>query len=181
MIGNILLVLGMSILMGGLKYKEQRFSKQAAHSEATMAIVAAVAFLVPAIFHSIVTSASTANSALSSTTDEHPLSLGIAVLLIVTYALMLFFQLRTHAAWFNEKGRRRGPGRERGGRRGASSSSRWCPRLRTWSGATSGRSGEAGEGAESAMEEPLQTTPVPIKRHRTLHSMIALDPDPSVR
>ena len=169
MIGNILLVLGMSILMGGLRYKEQRFSKQAAHSEATMAIVAAVAFLVPAIFHSIVTG--TGEGGISAT-DEHPLSLGIAVLLIVTYALMLFFQLRTHAAWFNEKGE--------------TSEEATQPLVppaaeeqRTARGEAGSEGGAALPAADVSEEAAPQTTPVgPFKRgHRTLHSMIAMDPD----
>ena len=49
-IGNILLVLGLSILLGGVKYKIQKFNVDVAQAHATMLALAAVALLVPALF-----------------------------------------------------------------------------------------------------------------------------------
>lgn len=107
-IGNILLVLGASIFAGGLKYKKQHFSVDIANSESTMGVAAAVAFLIPTIYHSVTApSGSTEDiDTLPSTSSEKGLSLGICALLIFTYFMMLYFQLRTHAEIFNEQGDR---------------------------------------------------------------------------
>ena len=53
-IGNLLLVLGASLLAGGLKFSTQRFNKTAAGVGGTMMALAAIGMLVPAIFHGLV-------------------------------------------------------------------------------------------------------------------------------
>ena len=92
-IGNILLVLGLSFVMGGTKYREQRFNKTAARSAATTLILAAIALLLPTLFH---------RTAGESWTPEleNRLSLAIAVVLILTYAATLLFSLVTHKSLF---------------------------------------------------------------------------------
>src|SRR5262245_7639122 len=50
-IGNILLVLGLAILAGGLKRERQTFDRAAASVGATMLVLAAIGFVVPAMFH----------------------------------------------------------------------------------------------------------------------------------
>jgi len=50
-IGNILLVLGLSVLAGGMKYSEQRFNRTAAGLSSTLMALSVVAMLVPALFH----------------------------------------------------------------------------------------------------------------------------------
>ncbi|MFN7944870.1 MAG: calcium/proton exchanger [Blastocatellia bacterium] len=91
-IGNILLVLGLSVMAGGLKFPQQRFNTQAAMLGSTMLALSAIALIVPAIFHWIVTSSGRAGQA-----HEQDLSLEIAVVLIITYVLSLIFTLKTHA------------------------------------------------------------------------------------
>jgi Ca2+/H+ antiporter len=49
-IGNLLFVLGTSILVGGIRYEKQVFNKAAAHSSATMAVVCSMALLIPYAF-----------------------------------------------------------------------------------------------------------------------------------
>jgi Ca2+:H+ antiporter len=88
-IGNILLVFGLSALLGGIRYQTPRFNRTAASLGATMLLLAAIALVVPAIFHMIV-----GRGAILS---EHRLSLLISVILIVTYLLSLLFSLRTHS------------------------------------------------------------------------------------
>lgn len=87
-IGNILLVLGLSILVGGVKYPRQLFNKTAATLGSTMLALSAVGLLMPAVFHLLVK---------NNPTAEHDLSLEIAVVLIITYALSLVFTLKTHS------------------------------------------------------------------------------------
>src|ERR687891_1798243 len=49
-IGNVLLVLGASMLVGGLRYQRQTFSAPAASAQSTMLMLAAAALVMPAIF-----------------------------------------------------------------------------------------------------------------------------------
>ena len=86
-LGNILLVLGLSILAGGLKQKNQKFNRTAASMSATMMALSAIGLLVPAVFHWVTAGKSTA---------EDGLSLEISVVLFVTYCLSLIFALKTH-------------------------------------------------------------------------------------
>src|SRR6266446_8601566 len=50
-IGNVLLVLGLSILLGGTKYRQQRFNKTAARTSAVSLSIAAIALVIPSVFH----------------------------------------------------------------------------------------------------------------------------------
>ncbi len=50
-IGNVLLVMGGSILAGGLKFREQRFNKTAARASTTTLTLAALALAIPTVFH----------------------------------------------------------------------------------------------------------------------------------
>jgi len=95
-IGNILLVLGLSIVMGGTKYKEQRFNRTAARTSVISLSLAAIALIIPTIFHL----AADASPQGWSPAIEQRLSLAIAVVLMVTYFCMLGFSLRTHAHFF---------------------------------------------------------------------------------
>jgi len=49
-VGNILLVLGLSVLLGGLRYKEQRFSEDVAGVHTVMMILAVIGILTPSLF-----------------------------------------------------------------------------------------------------------------------------------
>ncbi|MBO0862729.1 MAG: calcium/proton exchanger [Chloracidobacterium sp.] len=88
-IGNVLLVLGLSVLVGGIKYPKQVFNKTAAMIGSTMLGLSAVALLMPAVFHIIVQG--------KANVKEQDLSFEIAVVLIITYVLSLIFTLRTHS------------------------------------------------------------------------------------
>ena len=87
-LGNILLVLGASILAGGLKHRSQKFDRAAATMSATLMALSAIALLVPALFHWVTHGA--------SGTAERNLSLEISIVLFVTYILSLIFSLKTH-------------------------------------------------------------------------------------
>jgi Ca2+:H+ antiporter len=95
-IGNLLLVLGVSIFAGGLKYKHQRFNKTAARASCTALILAAAALVIPTVFHH------TAAQSPGGWTPaaEQNLSLAIAIVLIATYGAMLVFSLVTHKQLF---------------------------------------------------------------------------------
>ena len=95
-IGNLLLVLGGSILCGGMRFQSQSFSINAANIDSNMAVVAAIGFLVPSMFHHLNAAAGDGEAA------EHKLSLGISSIFLLTYLFMLFFQLKTHSYFFNQ-------------------------------------------------------------------------------
>jgi Ca2+:H+ antiporter len=85
-LGNILLVLGFSILLGGLKHGVQKFDRSHAGINATMLMLAVAALIIPSIFgHSI--------DAVNHQAVEY-LSLGVAGVMIALYILSLVFQLR---------------------------------------------------------------------------------------
>lgn len=86
-LGNILLVLGLSIVAGGLKYKNQKFNRTAASMSATLMALSAIGLLIPAVFHWVTGGRSRA---------EAGLSLEICIVLFVTYVLSLIFALKTH-------------------------------------------------------------------------------------
>src|SRR5437763_12025156 len=50
-IGNILLVLGLSIVCGGTRYSEQKFNRAGARTSAISLSLAAIALIIPTVFH----------------------------------------------------------------------------------------------------------------------------------
>ena len=84
-IGNLLLVLGLSMLLGGFKYKTQKFNRAAAGMHTSMLLMAVTGLIIPAVFLQ-----SHANPA------TEPLSLGVAAVLMLVYVLSLIFSLHTH-------------------------------------------------------------------------------------
>lgn len=95
-IGNVLLVLGLSMLAGGLKYPTQSFNAGGARSQATMLILAVIALIVPAGFHYL--------GGTAALSREGDLSLEISIVLLLCYALSLLFSLRTHHHLFKGSG-----------------------------------------------------------------------------
>ena len=95
-IGNVLLVLGLSILFGGVKYKEQYFNRAGARTSAVSLSLAAIGLVIPTLFHL----AAFSSPAGWSPVVEQKLSLGIAIVLFLTYFCVLGFTLRTHKYFF---------------------------------------------------------------------------------
>jgi Ca2+:H+ antiporter len=90
-IGNLLLVLGLSIFCGGLKYRVQTFNPMLAGHNASLMLLSVIAFFVPAVF--------------SKELDPLPmkqLSLVVAGSLISAYLLWLIFSMITHRREFAE-------------------------------------------------------------------------------
>ena len=85
-VGNILLVLGLSVLVGGLRHGAQKFDRAHAGTNATMLMLAVAALIIPSIFsHNI--------EVVNHDAVEY-LSLGVAGLMILLYVLALVYQLR---------------------------------------------------------------------------------------
>jgi Ca2+:H+ antiporter len=102
-IGNVLLVLGAAMFAGGIGRDRQRFSKTSASIQTSMLLLAAAALIMPAIFELVEgTGLPKPGAQLVNygSTAEH-LSLAVAIVLIVTYVVGLFFSLKTHRDLFN--------------------------------------------------------------------------------
>jgi Ca2+:H+ antiporter len=95
-IGNILLVLGASILTGGFRFPRQRFNQTAARAASTSLTLAAIGLIIPTIFHV----AAGQQPGGWSPQAEQQLSAAIAAVLFVTYLLSLVFSLVTHKDLF---------------------------------------------------------------------------------
>ncbi|MDQ3118061.1 MAG: calcium/proton exchanger [Verrucomicrobiota bacterium] len=95
-IGNILLVLGLSMFLGGTKYKEQRFNRTGARTSTISLSLAGIALIIPTVFH---LSAAATPGAWTPALEQR-LSLAIALILFVTYFAVLWFSLRTHQHYF---------------------------------------------------------------------------------
>ncbi len=91
-LGNILLVLGASMIAGGVKYERQKFNQTAAGMGASLLLLAAVGLIIPALFHF--------TAADRGVKIEHELSLDIAIVLFVIYGFSLAFSLKTHRHLF---------------------------------------------------------------------------------
>jgi len=98
-IGNILLVLGLSFLSGGLKYRKQEFNRVAAGISTTALTLAAIALIIPTVFHQAAAAVPVAQGGWTPA-KEQGLSLAIAVVLFLTYILTLVFSLVTHRELF---------------------------------------------------------------------------------
>ena len=102
-VGNILLVLGAAMLAGGIGREKQRFSRTGASIQTSMLMLAAAALVMPAIFELVEGKGLPqpgAEAVHYGGAVEH-LSLAVALVLIATYVLGLFFSLKTHRALFN--------------------------------------------------------------------------------
>ncbi|MGA9382228.1 MAG: calcium/proton exchanger [Phormidium sp.] len=87
-IGNLLLVMGLSMLLGGLRYKEQEFQPIVARVNASSMNLAVIAMLLP-------TMVNYTSQGISEATMQ-TLSSAVAIVLIIVYGLTLLFSMRTH-------------------------------------------------------------------------------------
>jgi Ca2+:H+ antiporter len=102
-LGNILLVLGAAMLVGGLGRERQSFDRTAANAQSLMLLLAAVALVMPAVFELVQGSGlpSAGEERIDYDSTVENLSLVVAVILIGSYVAGLLFSLKTHKALFN--------------------------------------------------------------------------------
>ncbi len=107
-IGNLLLVLGLSLVAGGLRNPVQRFSRTTSSMNSTTLMIAVAALVMPAVF----------NLALFGTLQHHDvklqdISLWTSGVLIALYLLNMFFVFRTHRTSFASHEQEESPGTSR--------------------------------------------------------------------
>jgi Ca2+:H+ antiporter len=105
-IGNILLVMGAAMLVGGLPRDKQTFSQTAANAQSAMLMLALAALIFPAIFQLIHGGGLPAvgDERVDFGSDLEKLSFGVAIVLLISYVAGLIFSLRTHRGVFNPYG-----------------------------------------------------------------------------
>jgi Ca2+:H+ antiporter len=102
-LGNILLVMGAAMLVGGLRRERQYFDRTAANTQSLMLLLATVALILPAIYELVI------GGSLPNPTDKsqrfpddlETMSALVAVVLLGSYVAGLIFSLRTHRDLFN--------------------------------------------------------------------------------
>src|ERR687897_1850877 len=102
-LGNILLVMGAAMLIGGRKRERQRFDRTAANVTALMLLLAVVAMIMPALFELVQGEGLPRpdERAHDYPSDVEQLSVAVAIVLLFTYVAGLVFSLRTHKDLFN--------------------------------------------------------------------------------
>lgn len=91
-LGNLLLIMGLSFIAGGTARPVLRFSRVSAGASAGMLALAVAALAFPALFH--------ATHPQAGALEELHLSEAVAIVLAVTYGFSLLFSLRTHRSLF---------------------------------------------------------------------------------
>jgi Ca2+:H+ antiporter len=88
-ISNLLLAMGLSMFFGGLRHKEQEFKSIVARVNGSSMTLAAIAILLPTM--AFYTSGKVETPAIEE------LSITVAIVLIIVYAMTLIFSLKTHS------------------------------------------------------------------------------------
>jgi Ca2+:H+ antiporter len=102
-LGNILLVMGAAMLVGGLKRERQFFDRTAANVQVLMLLLAGAALVLPAVFELIDGGRlpRVGEEEVNYPNDVEEMSAIVAVILLFTYVGGLIFSLRTHRSLFN--------------------------------------------------------------------------------
>jgi len=95
---NVLLVLGMSFVVGGYKYSVMNFNRISASAILSMLTVSIVGVLFPTLYYYSVYGWGDISSV---PTDVEDLSLYVAAVLLAVYALYMVFSMRTHRRYFD--------------------------------------------------------------------------------
>src|SRR4051794_27359121 len=102
-LGNILLVMGAAMFVGGFRRERQEFARTAANTQSLMLLLASVALIMPAIFELVIGGGLPNPTAESKRfpSDLEMMSIGVSVVLLGTYIAGLLFSLKTHRDLFN--------------------------------------------------------------------------------
>ncbi|RGB34128.1 Sodium/calcium exchanger protein [Rhizophagus diaphanus] len=96
-ISNLLLILGMCFIAGGIFYEEQTFNQTAAQTTSSLMTLACIGLIIPAAFNFAVRSNNPIIDDGITKSGLLDLSRGTAVVLLIIYVLYLYFQMKTHS------------------------------------------------------------------------------------
>ena len=92
-LGNLLLVMGLAFVWGGIHYAEQKFSQTQVSSNGSLMLLAMIVLIIPAVFNSTVGGSEGAEGVAN-------LSHIAAIVLLALYGLFLYFQFKSHVDLF---------------------------------------------------------------------------------
>ena len=92
-LANLLLALGVSMLLGGIRHHDQRYNADASRVYSSMMLLAVIALIVPGALEGAFFDE-------KFTPQIQGLNTALAVLLLIAYALYLVFMLKTHPEVF---------------------------------------------------------------------------------
>ena len=96
-LGNLLLVMGLAFVWGGMHHDEQTYSETQVSSNGSLLLLSMIVLVIPSVFHS------TVGGEVGDSGVEN-LSRIAAIILLLIYALFLYFQFRTHVHLFATDG-----------------------------------------------------------------------------
>jgi len=91
-IGNVLLVLGSSMLVGGWRYRRQQFDPRAAGQYSAMLALVVIGMAIPSLLATVGES-TRPGAAVVRGNELHQLSIGIALILLVCYAAYIAYSV----------------------------------------------------------------------------------------
>lgn len=94
-LGNLLLVMGVSMVVGGVRHGIQTFDRRQAGRNAILLVLAVIALLIPSIFSSYIDN--------PQSTRVEALSVGTAAIMIILYGLALLYSLKFEGAPLSRK------------------------------------------------------------------------------
>src|SRR5688572_3942146 len=96
-LANLLLAMGVSFLVGGIKFHNQDYNLTSIRVYSSMMLIAVISLTIPSSFH-ILTADKPAIG------NENTLNIYLAVVLLIGYVLYLFFMIKTHPDFFRSEG-----------------------------------------------------------------------------
>jgi Ca2+:H+ antiporter len=94
-LGNLLFVMGLSMVVGGVRYGIQKFDRRQASRNAILLVLAVIALIIPSIFSSYIGK--------PNSIRVEALSIGIAIIMIILYGLALLYSLKFEGAPLSRK------------------------------------------------------------------------------
>lgn len=93
-LSNLLLILGMSFVLGGLRFREQLYNSSVSQLSAGLLSLSVISLLIPTAFHAAFSDEELADRVVLT------VSRGTSVVLLIVYVLYLIFQLKSHAFFY---------------------------------------------------------------------------------
>ena len=94
-LGNLLFVVGLSFLIGGIQKTEQKYNRRGAMMHRSILMIAAISIIMPSLFDNFISPETLGR--------ETAFNTGVAIVLLVTYGLSLIFMLKTHPHHFSQR------------------------------------------------------------------------------
>jgi Ca2+:H+ antiporter len=98
-LANILMAMGFSFLVGGIKWDIQQYNPESIRVYSSMMMIAVISLMVPSAFSIFL------NNDVPSR-NENMLNISLSVVLLITYVLYLVFMLKSHPEFFRSENKK---------------------------------------------------------------------------